>query len=63
MAERAALLNCREQLQWGHGVEQRQNILGCERELLAQIDSRISDAIVGMRSTRDGRPVYPWWRL
>jgi len=63
MAERAALLDCREQLQWEHGVEQRQNILGREQELLAQIDDRISNEIVGMRSTRDGRPVYPWWRL
>ena len=63
MAERAALLDCREQLEWERGVAQREQILIREQELLAQIDDGISEEIVTMRSTRDGRPVYPWWRL
>ena len=63
MAERAALLECREQLEWERDVAQREQILIREQELLSQIDDRISEEIVAMRSTRDGRPVYPWWRL
>lgn len=63
MVERAALLDCREQLEWERGVPQREKILIREQELLSQIDDRISEEIVAMRSTRDGRPVYPWWRL
>lgn len=63
MAERAALLDCREQLEWEHSVEKRQQVLDREQELLSQIDDRISEEIVAMRCTRDGRPVYAWWRL
>lgn len=63
MSERAALLDCRERLEWEADVDERQRILNSERELLAQIDDRISQEIAVLRSTRDGRPVYPWWRL
>ncbi|WCP12009.1 hypothetical protein sphantq_00406 [Sphingobium sp. AntQ-1] len=63
LLERADVLDCREQLEWEHSVERRQKILYREQEFLAQIDDRISEEIVTLRSARDGRPVYPWWRL
>jgi hypothetical protein len=63
MAERAGLLDCRENLEWETDIGQRQQILTRERELLEQIDDRVSEEITALRSTRDGRPVYPWWRL
>lgn len=63
MAERAALLACREQLEWERDVAKRQQILNREQDLLMRIDDKISEEIVAMRSTHDGRPVYPWWRL
>lgn len=62
LLERAAILDCREQLEWEADFEPRQRILTRERALLAQIDDRISEEIVDLRSTRDGRSVYPWWR-
>lgn len=63
MAERAALLDCQEQLLWEQDVLRRLAIIERRRLLLVEIDERISQEIVTKRSTKEGRIVSPWWRL
>lgn len=63
MGERAAILDCRDRLNWEHDVTTRQAILIQQDKLLAAMDDSLSDEIIAMKETRDGRPVRPWWRL
>lgn len=60
LAERAALMACRESLLWEDTPQQRGIFLDLETELLAGIDDTLSTAIIQQRNNRRGQPVWPW---
>lgn len=60
LAERAAVLECREALLWEHEFEQRRCLINKEEAALQKIDDSLSAQIVRDRPDRHGRPVSPW---
>lgn len=60
MAERAAVMDCREALLWEQDFQARTTILEREREMLTSIDDRLSASLVVKRQDRRGRAIYPW---
>ncbi len=60
LAERAAVLECREELLWEHQFEQRRRLIEKEEAALKKIDDSVSAEIVRDRSDRHGRQVSPW---
>ena len=60
LAERAAVLECREELLWEHEFEQRRQLVDREEATLKKIDDSLSAEIVRDRDDRHGRSVSPW---
>lgn len=60
LAERAAVLECMEALLWEDELDRRRNLLDREEAALADIDDRLSRAIVVERRDRHGRSISPW---
>ncbi|MXX89645.1 MAG: hypothetical protein F4Y68_10445 [Boseongicola sp. SB0665_bin_10] len=60
MAERTAVLECREALLWTRDVENRRTILDRLGFLADSIDDSLSDSIVAQRTDRAGNRVWPW---
>jgi tetratricopeptide (TPR) repeat protein len=60
LAERAAVLECREELLWEQEFNQRRLIIEREEAALQNIDDSLSTEIIRDRTDRHGRPVSPW---
>lgn len=60
MAERAAFMDCRETLLWEQDHQARTTILDRAREVLANIDDRLSANLAVKRQDRRGQALYPW---
>lgn len=60
LAERAALLECQQELLWEHDFERRGPIVDRMHSILDGIDEQISEQIVQRRLDRNGRSVWPW---
>ena len=59
MLERAAVLECRQELLWEDDVDARRRILDRERNAVARIDDRLSAELVAYRMA-EGRRTRPW---
>ncbi|MCY4633168.1 MAG: hypothetical protein OXG04_01445 [Acidobacteria bacterium] len=59
MMERAAILECRQELLWEHDFEARRLILDRERDAVDRIDDRLSAELVVDRMA-DGKRTRPW---
>lgn len=60
LAERAAVMECREALLWERDETTRSQIGDRQRQLKASIDDTLSAAIVAQREDRRGQLVWPW---
>ena len=60
MAERAAILQCKEMTLWEPDPGRRREILNHEVHLVNGIDDRLSEEIVVKKSDRRGKAVWPW---
>ncbi len=60
LAERAAILECQEELFWERDYERRGRILDREANLLGQMRGELSEEIVKKRPDRKGRLISPW---
>lgn len=60
LAERSAVMACREALCWEREFAARSAIIDRLNRLLAAIDDVMSTAFVVRQSDRQGRPVWPW---
>jgi tetratricopeptide (TPR) repeat protein len=60
LAERAAIMECKEALLWEHDATARSKIAERERDLMANINDALSGAIVVQREDRNGQMVWPW---
>jgi tetratricopeptide (TPR) repeat protein len=60
LAERAAVLQCREELLWEHESDQRRLIIAREETALHKIDGSLSEELIRDRTDHYGRPVSPW---
>lgn len=60
MAERAAILNCKEMTLWEHDPERRREIFVHERHLIRGIDDRLSKEIVVKQTDMKGNAIWPW---
>ena len=62
MAERAAILECDQDLLWERDPANRRRIIDRRDKLAHAIDDSLSDRIVDRRIDRDGNEVWPWLR-
>lgn len=60
LAERAAIMECKEALLWETDITLRGRILEQASRLTAAIDDRLSESIVTKRQNRHGQMVWPW---
>ena len=60
MAERAAVLECKEALLWERDIDQRGLIIGREEAAMKHIDDRLADEIIVDRTDRNGCLICPW---
>lgn len=60
LAERAAILECREALLWDHDFASRQALILREEAGRARINDVLSKEIVRRRPDRHGRSIEPW---
>lgn len=60
LAERAGIMECKEELRWEHDTAARGKLLDREMLLIDRIDDTLSEAIVTKRKDRRGRAVWPW---
>lgn len=60
LAERAAIMECREALLWEHDTAARTQIRARDRALTADIDDTLSKAIVVQRVNAKGQTIWPW---
>lgn len=60
MAERAAILQCKEMTLWEPNPEGRREIFDQEVRLINGIDDRLSEEIVVKEIDRHGNAVWPW---
>lgn len=60
LAERAAVLACREELQWEREFNARGAVIDRLERLEAAVDDTLSKELVAQRADRNGRPVWPW---
>lgn len=62
LAERAAIMECKEAVLWENDGSTRSKIGEQERHLTASIDDTLSAAIATKRKDRRGRMIWPWVR-
>lgn len=62
LAERAAIMECKEALLWEGDTTTRSKIGKQERRLTASIDDTLSATIVTKRKDRRGQMIWPWSR-
>ena len=60
MAERAAVIECRQELLWENDSNARGRILDRERAVRSGIGSTLSGELIKPRTDRSGRPMAPW---
>ena len=60
MAERAAVIECRQELLWENDYNGRGLILDRERAVYSGIESTMSREIIKTRTDRSGQPMAPW---
>ena len=60
MAERAAVIECRQELLWENDFHARGRILDRERAVRSGIESTLSREIIKPRTDRSGEPMAPW---
>ena len=60
MAERAAILKCKEMTLWEHDPERRSGIFSQEFLLIRGIDDRLSEKIVVKKTDMEGDAIWPW---
>ncbi|HYG89952.1 MAG TPA: tetratricopeptide repeat protein [Azospirillum sp.] len=60
LAERAAVLECQEELLWAGGIAQRSPLVDRWQKLLKGIDDRVSEQIVRRREHPRSGSVFPW---
>lgn len=65
LAERAAVLACREELCWEREFNARSDLVDQLECLQATIDDTLSKALVVQQPDRKGQPIWPWmaWLL
>ena len=63
MAERAAVIECRQELLWENDYNGRGLILDRERAVCSGIESTMSREIIKTRTDRSGQPMAPWKNL
>ena len=60
MAERAAVIECRQELLWENDFNARGRILDRERAVCSGMESTLSGEIIKPRTDRRGQPMAPW---
>ena len=60
MAERAAVIECRQELLWENDFNVRGRILDRERAVRSGMESTLSGEIIKPRTDRSGEPLAPW---
>jgi tetratricopeptide (TPR) repeat protein len=60
MAERAAIMECREAALWEEDSPTRISLMHKEQRLTASVDDKLSTVIVTKRKDRRGQMVWPW---
>lgn len=60
LAERAAVMECKEALLWEHDTAVRARLVARERKLRAEISDALSRAIVVQRVSEQGKLMWPW---
>ena len=60
MAERAAVIECRQELLWENDFHARGRILDRERAVRSGMESTLSGELIKPRTDRSGEPMAPW---
>lgn len=63
LAERAAVMECKESLLWEMDFASRGKIIAKQNKIVSGIDDRLSAAIVTQRKDQRGQMIWPWQAL